>query len=164
MIILNLLILITVLAGICVSIFIHNKRQRWNDYMPFGNTLYKTKLPIVTFTQGDNELNFILDSGANYSIIDSNALKPLEYEKIKSTTNLTSISGNTESVSMVDMKFNYKEMQFSDKFQIIDTVKSFNKIENMYNIKVHGLLGNNFMCKYKYVLDFDAMIAYTYKK
>ena len=47
--------------------------------MSFGEALDLTGLPIVTFTQGEHKLNFLLDSGANKSVINSDHLKALRH-------------------------------------------------------------------------------------
>ena len=36
-------------------------------------------------------------------------------------------------------------------------------IKNATGVTIHGVIGNKFMQKYKYILDFDKMIAYSKK-
>ena len=50
------------------------------DYMSFRESLDLADLPIVTFKQGDVKLNLILDTGANYSIIDKEVEKSITTE------------------------------------------------------------------------------------
>ena len=40
----------------------------------------------------------------------------------------------------------------------------FTSIKNETGVTLHGLIGNSFMQKYKYVLDFDEMVAYSKHK
>ena len=44
---------------------------------------------------------------------------------------------------------------------ISDLDKPFNNIKKESGVTIHGILGNNFFKKYKYVLDFDKLIAYS---
>ena len=43
--------------------------------MSFREALDLVGLPIVTFYQGDKKLNFLLDTGANLSVINKAALE-----------------------------------------------------------------------------------------
>ena len=42
--------------------------------------------------------------------------------------------------------------------------EAFKKIKDGNGATIHGLIGNSFMQKYKYVLDFDEMVAYSKHK
>ena len=48
----------------------------------FKDTIDKTGLPIVSFSQNDKHFDFIIDTGAEYSVINSNSLKDLYYVRI----------------------------------------------------------------------------------
>ena len=69
------------IAFICVAIIAFYLSMayliRKKVEMSFGEALDLTGLPIVTFTQGEHKLNFLLDSGANKSVINSDHLKAL---------------------------------------------------------------------------------------
>ena len=50
-----------------------------------------------------------------------------------------------------------------DEFIIRDMSGPFGIIKKQRGFTVNGILGSNFFNKYKYMLDFNEMIAYTAK-
>ena len=122
------------------------------------------ELPIVTFYQGDKKLNFMLDSGSNLSIIDINAVNnlKLKYVKLNKVNSILGINGETRDAGFVNMKFSYKHINFDYDFQYLDLSNVVNSLKQD-GITIHGILGNQFFVKYKYVLDFNDLIAYSKK-
>ena len=49
--------------------------------LSFSQGFVSPNIPIITLSQGDTELNFILDTGSDRNIIDVSILPKLEYEK-----------------------------------------------------------------------------------
>lgn len=164
-----------ILAGIILIILSwlyirHCKKQikrkiRSLDYkMSFKESLDLAELPVVTFYQGKNKINFILDTGSNLSIIDKTVADKLRIEPNELNVNLIGIDGNPQDAPTGLMKIAYKDIQFEDVFQIIDMSKSFKAIKDSTGVSIHGVLGNAFFQKYQYVIDFEEMIAYSKKK
>ena len=59
------------------------------------------------------------------------------------------------------MTISYKEQDFTSDFCVMDLSAAFDNVKNESGVTVHGILGNSFFTKYKYVLDFDELVAYN---
>ena len=160
--------LIIILVIIIFIAYIVNKieatKKEINSRMSFKEALDLIELPIVTFYQGDKKLNFMLDSGSNLSIIDINAVNnlKLKYVKLNKVSGILGINGETRDAGFVNLKFSYKHINFDYDFQYLDLSNVVDSLKQD-GITIHGILGNQFFVKYKYVLDFNDLIAYSKK-
>ena len=159
---------IIILGIVALIAYIINKvetsKKEINSRMSFKESLDLIELPIVTFYQGDKKLNFMLDSGSNLSIIDINAVNnlKLEYVKLNKVNSILGINGETRDAGFVNMKFYYKHLKFDYDFQYLDLSNVENSLKQD-GVTIHGILGNQFFTKYKDVLDFNDLIAYSKK-
>ena len=159
---------IIILGIVALIAYIVNKvetsKKEINSRMSFKESLDLIELPIVTFYQGDKKLNFMLDSGSNLSIIDINAVNnlKLEYVKLNKVNSILGINGETRDAGFVNMKFYYKHLKFDYDFQYLDLSNVVNSLKQD-GITIHGILGNQFFVKYKYIHDFNDLIAYSKK-
>ena len=156
-------IICLILAIIVVAMFINihsYRKQRKNTLIKFKVPMTLTGLPIVQFNSNGIKLNFILDTGANISVIDTNILSKLKYIKEESVSEVFGIEGDKQSVETVSIEFNKDTKSYKDIFQVMDMSAPFGFVELESGIKIHGILGNEFLSKYGYVLDFKNLEAY----
>ena len=71
------------------------------------------------------------------------------------------MEGTLQKVSFVDICIQRDNIIYNEEFQVVDMTSSFNNIKNDYGVNLHGILSSTFFEKYKYVLDFDKLIAYS---
>ena len=131
--------------------------------MSFREAMDLTELPIVTFYIGDKKLNFLLDTGANTSIIDSTSLEEVSYEKTNYCRSVTGMEGNSIETPVVVINLSYRDKVYTEEFQSVDMSAAFGAIKQESGVIVNGILGNAFFTKYRYVLDFKDLIAYSKK-
>jgi len=164
---LELLIALLLLIAIVLSSIYYYIRSiliKERTSISFKESLDLAELPIITFTQNNVKINFLLDSGATISVIDEFTLRNLKSTLSNTLSRTTGIGGSIANIPNVDMEIYYKKLKFVDTFQVINMDKIFKEIKSSTGVTVHGILGTSFMQKYKYVLDFDKMIAYSKKK
>lgn len=149
---------------ISVIVLIASKKYKNKEFISFRESLALAELPVITFYQGQTKINLILDTGANKSIINKKCIKNLKYEKTERVACITGISGGIEDNPIINMPFCYKDVEYNDFFQVTDISNTINTIKQTTGVTIHGILGNDFMQKYKYVLDFDKMVAYSKKR
>lgn len=165
-IILNLVIGITILSVVVVIAGLVNILMRDKKIDPavgkisFRETMDLVDLPIITFKNNDKKFNFLLDTGANFSTLNHSNLKDLEYLNVEDKGTYSGIDGIELESSFVMMDVSYKEKVYTDMFQVIDLDAAFDSIKAESGITLHGILGNSFFQKYKYVLNFDELVAY----
>ena len=133
------------------------------DRMSFRETMDLCELPIVTFTNNSKKFNFLLDTGASKSIINKTVLEELEYERLNKETSLYGSEGNRQTVPFIKMSVGYRDRYYEEEFQVVDMSSAFGNLKSDYGVNLHGILSSTFFQKYKYILDFDALIAYSMK-
>ena len=153
------------LAVIILSIIINGIedycKQSKRISISFKETMDLTGLPIITFKQGENKLNFILDTGAVSSIIDSRVLDKLQYTEIEGKSIGYGVDGVEHHMDRVGIVLTYKGKDYPDVFRVLDMSASFDALKRDSGVTVHGLLSSTFFERYKYVLNYNELVAYS---
>ena len=136
-------------------------KQKNRINMSFKEAMDLVELPVVTFYNGDKKFNFLLDTGATISVINSNILDNFTHEKVEYTGILWGMEGNKINVSYIKASLIYKDKTYEENFQVVDMTASFNAVKAESGVTLSGILGNSFFKKYQYVLDFNSLIAYS---
>jgi predicted aspartyl protease len=131
------------------------------EKISFKEAMDLTEMPIITLYQGEKKFNFLLDTGSNNSIIDSNILDQIERKIINERSSLFGMEGNVKEVSMCKIVLSYKDKEYEYKYLIQDMKAPFDNIKNSTGVTLHGIIGSNFFNEYKYVLDFSELVAYS---
>lgn len=132
-----------------------NKRK-----ISFRESVDLTELPVITLYQEDKKFNFLLDTGSNDSIISKPAARSIKgtYSKCE---RLIEGLGSTNVSKICTTTLLYKNMSFEVECLVSDGITAtFNSIKKASGVHIHGILGTKFLQKYKYVLDFDELVAY----
>lgn len=138
-------------------------KQKKRENMSFREAMDLVELPIITFYNKDTKLNFLLDTGSDLSYINKSILPSLEYTEISESRNIISVGGNSQSLGCCNMTVTYRNQKFIDRFYISDLDEAFGAIKAETGVQIHGILGSKFFAKYKYILDFESLIAYSKK-
>lgn len=155
-----LVILLLLSACIIMLWHIHTEKRINRTKMSFKESLDLIGLPIVTFYQGDRKFHFLLDSGATNNCINTKFLDIMEYSDTDKKSSVYGMEGNTVNTGIVNIDLYYKGNHFSDEFISIDISKAFDEVKRECNIEITGILGSEFLSKYKYILDYKDNIAY----
>lgn len=159
--IIGVLILIALIALIINGAEDHKNRNR--EYISFKESMDLTDLPVITLYNNGKKFNFLLDTGATISVIDSNILDKFNHSKTESTGVLLGMEGNKINVSYVRASLEYKDKTYEEDFQVVDMSASFGEVKAESGVTLSGILGNSFFKKYQYILDFNSLIAYSNK-
>ena len=120
-----------------------------------------TDMPVITLYQGDKKFNFLLDTGSTDSIIDSNILKEINYKVKNTVSNLFGMEGQTKQVRSCEITLYFGNKGYTYDYLINDMSQAFGQIKDSTGVNLHGIIGSKFFNKFKYVLDFDELIAYS---
>lgn len=158
-------IVVILLAVILLAIIINGAenycRQKKRENMSFREAMDLVELPIVTFYNKDAKLNFLLDTGSDLSYINKSILPSLEYKEVNESRSIISVGGNSQTLGCCDMTVTYKNQKFIDRFYISNLDEAFGAIKAETGVQIHGILGSKFFAKYKYILDFENLVAYS---
>ena len=158
------IVFVLLLAGIAaiVAHFVDLTRKRGSsDRMSFMETMNLCELPIVTFMNNGKKLNFLLDTGASKSVIHSGALEGLTYKSINKSGDVYGMDGKRKDVSFINMSIEYRGKDYNEEFQSIDMSVPFSNLKADFGVNLLGILSSTFFQKYKYVLNFDELVAYS---
>lgn len=153
-------VVILVLAVAFIANTIDDIRKRNNSKISFKESMDLTELPIVTFNCKKKKLNFLLDTGSNLSHINSSVLPLLDHKVLGESSNVMGFEGNVVSTSTCKITVTYKRKKFEEEFSIADLDAAFNTVKQESGVQLHGILGNRFFEKYRYIIDFKNLIAY----
>lgn len=156
-------IVISLLATLLIAALVNayeDIKRRNKLKMSFKEALDLVELPIVTFLNKGVKLNFLLDTGSSQSIINESMLPSLDTKKSEDSMIIVGVDGNKISSDLCTMKVSYKNQEFEHNFAIKDLDEAFGIVKQESGVQIHGILGSDFLQKYKYILDFKELIAY----
>lgn len=144
-------------------IFKKSKKKDENSItkVSFKQGFKKAGIPIVTLYQGKKKFNFLLDTGSMCNIIDSSILPNIQHKKTEHTCNISGLDGNGSRDDMVEITMNFNGTDYTYFYFAHDLKNAVNIAKEEYGITLHGSLGSEFFNEFKYVLDFDKLIAYS---
>ena len=157
---------IIVILATCILIIgiewyrLYRNNKKEQTKISFKEGLDLTELPIVTFNQGSNKLHFLLDTGSNISYINTKVLDTIECEDLNVASNTFGVEGTGIRTHHYLIEIGYKDQRFKEEFGAVDLSDAFSAIEAESGIRLHGILGNRFFEKYKYIIDFRELAAY----
>lgn len=163
-IIIFLLIILIFILYIIKKEYTVTRNKKEQIKMSFKEAMDLVGLPVITFCNRNVKLNFLLDTGSDKSYINKSFLSFLEYSNIRKVTkNIISAGGNKSAKECCELLVTYKNQKFTDVFYIYDLDEPFAQIKKETGVQIHGILGNGFFEKYKYILDFKSLTAYSNK-
>lgn len=154
-----------ILVIVCVVIiaFIVNLFSSSCDIIKFDDTFNILNVPVATFDHDGKALSFIIDSGSSLSHIRPSALQSLGMlSSIDADINIITSSVSVGSTKICTIPILYKNKRYIVDFTVVESLESsMQLIEDTHGIKIHGILGCDFLTKNKYVIDFNGLIAYN---
>lgn len=148
-------------VSFCILIYEEFKVHK-DSTMSIKESMDLVNLPVVTFENNGNKYNFIVDTGANDSIINESCENIIVTPQ-KTKNVVQGIIGDNKKCHTVTIEFSYKNVTFETMFNVVDLKELFDTIKKDYGVTIHGILGTNFLDKYNYIIDFKDYIIYRKK-
>ena len=145
---------IIVFALIPVVALVANAVEDSNREISFDSVYGESGLPVVTLSNDGKIFNFLVDTGANLSLINASHLNDLKHEKIAGEGTLFGMEGNVQRVEFVTAILSHNKDNFNVEFQVTNLDNAFNMIEKKHGILIHGVLGTEFLEANKGKIDF----------
>lgn len=127
-----------------VALFI-NAVEEYNKGIPFDESYKDVGIPVITLTNNGKQFNFLVDTGANYCIINEPHLKEFEYKELKGEGTIFGMEGNVQKTNFVQASLYYEKDEFVASFQVLDISGALDRINKQHGITVHGILGSEFL-------------------
>jgi predicted aspartyl protease len=125
--------------------------------LSFTDNMGRLNLPVVSLTNNGQSFNFLIDTGATLSVIDSNALDKLAYTKVETIGSAYGVDGNIIPVEYARIELNHENTKFVDEFQIM-RVNGFDNIKKSDKIEIVGILGSTFLKRYDFTINYKDLI------
>lgn len=136
--------------------------SRHGDEMSFREAMNLAELPVVTFYQGTEKFNFLLDTGSNHSHISVEAAERIKGTPMVGSENVQGVGGATVIDRAVNATIEYKSKSYEVLLLIGEHLTdTFRTIKETTGVQVHGIIGSGFLSDNRYILDFDELIAYS---
>lgn len=132
----------------------------------FDKGLNKTGLPIVQVRTRSFLLGFILDTGATHSLIDEGVvtqLGKLVQECPNNSQVIMGIEGNSQQNKAVQLSFTLQNHSYTQQFVCQPLYNALVGFERDHQIPVHGLLGNDFLIRHQWIIDYQTQTIYLKK-
>lgn len=149
-------------VGVAMILYVdvYKVKRKEKTKISFKEGLDLTEVPIVTFNCGNEKLHFLLDTGSNVSFLNKEVLKKIPHKKANIVSQTVGMEGKEVHTEHYRVTIGYKDQTFEEIFGVLDLSEAFKAVTGNSGIKVHGILGSKFFEKYKYILDFNELIAY----
>lgn len=125
------------------------------------NSLDLTGLSVIVLCQGEKKYNFMLDTGSNVSYINRGS--EIELSEVLGKDSMTSANGNVSECSVHNATLYYAQRRFDIPVRVTDLGTIFNATKEEFGVTLTGILGSDFLQKYKYVLDYAECVVYSRK-
>ena len=145
------------IIGVVLYIAFRHKNY-YTNAISFKSSMDLTDLPIVTFLVDDNKFNFLLDTGSTMCYINTSSLKGMVLKTNGKLADITGVGGTFPALNMV-LNLSFRTEDFEADFYGMDLDDAFNQVKKDTGVTIHGILGNDFFIKYKYIIDFEKLIA-----
>lgn len=157
------------IAVLCVILYQRRKAKKAKEFenntvISFKEGMEWVDLPVIPCMNNGKRFNLILDSGSNVSHINSGVLNEFEYNPLDKTMSVIGIEGNHQDSNKCIIQFKCRGSNLEEEFCVTDLNAAFDDIKKNYGVSIHGILGNKFLERYGYVLDFAELVAYRKDK
>lgn len=115
-----------------------------------------TGLVTITLIAEHKPFIFIIDTGSNVSHIDAKAAQLLQKSTQVPTkdNSVIGIEGSLKSAGKIRQIFNSGIFTFDHEFFVTDLSSMAKAIKDNGGVEIHGILGTDFLAKYRCHLDF----------
>ena len=140
-----------IITILCVLITRPERKFKYN--FNFEDTINKYNLPIISLEHQGKTYNFIIDTGANQSMINASALNEFKYENINKDTTVSGLESKRKTCKQIYVEFEKDNHKFSDVFLTLP-ISNLDKMNKEHNSNIVGLLGNSFLRRYNFILNY----------
>ena len=147
-------IICIVLALVIFNTLLHyqDNKNKVNINIDISESLKKASLPVISLIIEGKKHNFMIDTGSDACFIDENAIT---LKKVIGHTTFHGADGVEKKAMVVSIDCEYNNICFNNvNFILSDFKSAYESIHNESGIMLSGIIGNNFMQKYKCVLDY----------
>ena len=142
---------------------VREELKRDKTKISFKESLDLVDLPVCTFISNGNKINLLIDSDSDISYLCTRAKESVKIIKEDNVglDLLTGMCSSKVNSSEISVELGYKENIFKENFIVLPELDNqFNEIKQDKGVRIDGILGNSFLSKYKYIIDYNDLSVY----
>ena len=142
---------------------VREELKRDKTKISFKESLDLVDLPVCTFISNGNKINLLIDSGSDISYLCNKVVSELNLisEEEIGLNIMTGIKSMNSICNEVKLNLSFRDNNFVEKFIILPELDhQFDDIKKENGVKIDGILGNSFLSKYKYIIDYKDLSVY----
>lgn len=150
------IICIIVLGLIALLALIINGIEDYKTHnISFNESLELTNMPIVSFKHGKRKINFLVDTGSDFSYIDESIVKHLKIkDRDNSGNNILTANGYMQTSGNITIDLSHDGNIVEGEFTV-GNIKDAMDSAFAPRIIVRGILGSIFLKRYRYIIDYN---------
>ena len=163
----NTIIVCSIVAIALFCIWYFNKNTvfikiRKGEIASFKSTMELIGLPIITFYSGEKKYHFLIDTGSNYSYLERSV--DITKKVVEGSEDVFYGSAGVEQKSIsAEIELHYNKAKYPCVVKVADLKEAFSKVKEEIGITISGILGTDFLNKFKYCIDFKEQVIYARK-
>lgn len=167
--ILKIILAIVILTAVAVIALIINAVEDYNRKFDLEfsikEALELANSPIITLNNNGKALNFLVDTGACFSMINKEIIPELNAEKCNRQGSAWGVSGEVVSVDYytIELQDPSSGNTLIEDFGNYDLSTAFAENEKEFGIHIDGILGITFLSAYSCLIDFGKAKIYSKK-
>lgn len=117
-------------------------------------------LPMIVLYQNNTKFHFVLDTGSDACVVHKGLLDKLEHTKYEEIVDNMGINGDSTQAGWANSTFYNGNFKYNFDYQVLDISQVRDAVKEDKGVIIDGLIGTDFLTKYKYLIDFEKMICY----
>ena len=159
----KIVIITIILLVVAISIYyVKFYKKKPQIAASFKDSVDLLKVPVITFTNNNQQFYFLIDSGASHSIININSIAKFKYQEVNGNSRIYGVEGNRLTATRVVVELKKKNYLFINEFNVLH-VGGLDNIKAKYGVEIAGLIGSDFLKKYEFLVDFKKLRYYIFK-
>lgn len=153
----NIYLICVIILGLIVllALILNGIEDHKTHNISFDESLKLTNMPIVSFKHGKRKINFLVDTGSDFSYIDESIVKHLKIkDRNNSGNNIITANGYMETSGNIIIELTHDKNKIDGEFTI-GNIKDAMDAAFAPRFIVRGILGSIFLKKYKYMIDYN---------
>lgn len=117
------------------------------------DSLNKIGLPMIQLEIMGQLRWFIVDTGSNFNLIRADMMELyVSNLPVIGLFSVSGIGGHSEEGIAYEIPYSLDGKRFSDQFSVV-TERTFQPIEEVYGVKICGVVGTSFMLFHRFIID-----------
>ena len=147
-------IIITLVIVVLIALIINGFEDYSNNKDNSISLVLENNIPIIGFDIDGVRKEFLVDTGATYSVINEKDLISIPHTSKVSDTTISGIDNIIKDTNDASIRLSYDEFTAVEVFKSLDIDATINDFNEKNGTNVVGIIGGAFLMKYKCIISY----------